>query len=352
MIPDTYKEYRLPRTTSISDLTLTTVKDVPKTLEKNQVLVKIHAVSLNYRDLLVATGKYAQGLKENLVPCSDGAGEVVSVGGQVTKFKVGDRVAGIFNQGHLIGPDPTAEEFMTGLGGMLDGTLTEYRFFPEDGLVHIPAYMTYEEAATLPCAAVTAWNALYGGPKPLLPGQTVVLQGTGGVSLFGLQIAHAAGAHTIITSSSDEKLTIAKKLGATHVINYRAVPDWDKEVQRLTNGEGADHILEVGGPGTLAKSLQCIRRGGTISVIGFVAQMDDAGLNSASLPSMMIMSGAVLRGVLVGSRQLFQDMNKAFEASKIKPAVDKVFAFEQAKEAFEHLKSQNHVGKVVIKVTQ
>jgi NADPH:quinone reductase-like Zn-dependent oxidoreductase len=340
-----FKEYRLPKTTGINDLTLQIVHEVPKP-RYHEVLVKIHAVSLNYRDLLVVNGVYPMGVKNNVIPCSDGAGEVIEVGEDVTSFKVGDHVIGTFNQKHLDG-DLTDEAFKTGLGAALDGVLTQYKIFPEYGLVHMPAYLTFEEASTLPCAALTAWNALYGLFK-LQPGETVLLEGTGGVSMFGLQIAHAAGATTIITSSSDDKLEVAKKEGATHVINYKKFPDWEKKVKELTNGVGVDHILEVGGPGTMSKSFESIRRNGHIVSIGFVAK----GEPNTNVPLLAITKQVSLRGILVGSRRQFIEMNRAFEANNIKPVIDKVFPFEQAKEAFIHLEKQNHVGKVVIKVSE
>lgn len=340
-----FKEYRLPKYTGLSNLTLSTVKEIPQP-GPGQVLVKVHAVSLNYRDLLVAKGQYGLGVKENVVPCSDGAGEVIATGDQVTEFKVGDRVAGTFNQDHVAGD--IANKYHSVLGGTADGTLAEYILLAEHGLVHIPAHLSYEEASTLPCAAVTAWNALYGGSKPLLPGQTVLLQGSGGVSIFGLQIAVAGGARTIVTSSSDAKLEHAKKLGATYTINYKTTPNWEEEVLKLTNGQGVDHILEVGGPGTLGRSLTSIAPGGAITCIGFVA----GGEESKNIPTLLLMKQATMRGIVVGSRVLFQELNNSLEANNIKPIVDKVFPFEKALEAFEYLESQKHFGKVVIKVSQ
>ncbi len=290
------RQYHLPSNTAIDDLTIRTV-DVPKP-KYNEVLVKIRAVSLNYRDLMVATGKYPMGVKPDVVPCSDGAGEVVQIGEHVKDFKIGDRVVGIFNQLHLEGAI-TDEGMGSGLGGGLDGVLTEYKIFPDYGVIKFPEYLSYEEAATLPCAAVTAWNCLY-GPTPVQAGHSVLLQGTGGVSIFGLQIAHAAGAKTIITSSSDDKLGIAKSLGADHGINYKTTPEWDKEVKKLTNGLGVNHILEVGS-GSVKKSFGAVRRDGSIQSFGVLEQTEQ----DANVPLLCLIGQVNLRGVFVGSRKQF-----------------------------------------------
>lgn len=257
---------------------------VPK-LKSNEVLVKVHAVSLQYRDLIVAKGQYPLTQKDNLVPGSDLAGELIAVGEDVKGWKFGERV---FATDHIYG-DPTEEIEDTSLGGPIDGVLTEYKILPAhvsashqhlcvstadttvcQALVRIPEHLTYEEGATLPAAALTAYNALMGA-VPLKGGNIVLVQGTGGVSIFGLQLAVASGATVIATSSSNAKLEIAKKLGAAHLINYNETPDWDKEVLELTGGRGVDHVLEIGGPGTIVKSVNATRYGGQINVIGFVA---------------------------------------------------------------------------------
>ena len=244
--------YRLPKQTGFDDLTLTNA-DLPA-CGRGQVLVRMRAASLNFRDLAVATGRYMMSaLPPNLVPLSDGAGEVIEVGDGVMRVKAGDRVAGIFMQSWLGGEMEPADG-QTALGGAINGVLAEYVVFDEAGLVHIPPHLSFEQAATLPCAAVTAWNALYGLQK-LQPGQSVLILGTGGVSVFALQFAHAAGARVIATSSSDAKLERARALGASDGINYKTHPDWQDEVKRLTGGRGVDHVVEVGGPGTLARSL-------------------------------------------------------------------------------------------------
>jgi NADPH:quinone reductase-like Zn-dependent oxidoreductase len=332
--------YRLPTHTSIDDLTITEA-ETPSP-GKGQVLVKLHAASLNFRDLAVATGKYMMSaLPPDLVPLSDGAGEVVEIGEGVTRVRPGDRVAGIFMQGWLAG-EIEPEHGATALGGAIDGVLTQYRVFDQSGLVHLPPHLSFEQGATLPCAAVTAWNALY-GLKPLLPGQTVLVLGTGGVSIFALQFAHAAGARVIVTSSSDEKLARAAALGASDGINYKATPDWAREVRKLTGGRGVDHVVEVGGPGTLQQSIASARLGGVVSLIGVLTrgQID---------PLPILGGGVIVRGIFVGSRSMFEDMNRAIALHGIVPVVDRVFGFEEARDAYRALKSAVHVGKLVIAI--
>lgn len=325
---------------------------IPKP-EPYEVLIKVHAASLNYRDLIIAKNQYPLDLKQaELIPTSDGAGEVVAVGSKVSKWKQGDRVASLFTQGHQYGSTPDKDEVRTTLGGRYDGMLAQYVALPETGIVRIPSHLSYEEAATLPCAALTAYNALYGIPsEQLRAGDTVVAQGTGGVSIFVLQLATAAGAKVVITSSSDDKLQKALSLVPQNLrhlvttVNYKTNPDWDKVALQVTDGKGVDHVVEVGGPGTLEKSFNSIKRGGVISTIGFVAQGEPPNIAYHAL-----LTGATFKGVLVGSRQQFEHMNQIIEDHKIKPLVDKVFAFEKAEEAYEYQWSQAHVGKVVISV--
>ena len=330
--------HRLPKPGDIDNLTLAEA-DVPRPGAR-QVLVRMRAASLNYRDLAIIRGQYVMGpLPDDLVPLSDGAGEVVEIGAGVTRVRVGDRVAGIFMQSWL-GGEMEAEHGLSALGGALHGVLAEYRVFDQDGLVHVPAHLSFEEGATLPCAAVTVWNALY-GLKPLLPGQTVLTLGTGGVSMFALQFAHAAGARVISTSSSDEKLERARALGANDTINYRTHEDWHGSVRELTGGRGVDHVVEVGGPGTLMRSILSTRIGGVVSLIGI--------LSFAEINPLPILGGAVIvRGVLVGNRQMFEDMNRAVALHQIRPVIDRVFPFEDARAAYHHLAGAMHVGKVVI----
>lgn len=306
------------------------------------VRVRIRAVSLNFRDWLMVKGQYNPRQRLPLVPCSDGAGEVVEVGAAVTRWKPGDRVCAIFAQGWQSGR-VAKEKVSTTLGGPLDGTAREEAVFRESGLVRIPAHLDYAQAACLPCAAVTAWNAIVEQGQ-VHAGQVVLVQGTGGVSLFAMQFALLHGARVIVTSSSDEKLAAAKALGAHDTVNYRNVPDWEKQARELTGGAGVDHIIEVGGAGTLGKSLRAIRMGGAISIIG---QLTGNATEVNLIP--ILMQNVRLQGVIVGSREVFETMNAAIEHNGLKPVVDpKRFQFEEAREAFAHLAAGSHFGKVVI----
>ncbi|KIY68665.1 NAD(P)-binding protein [Cylindrobasidium torrendii FP15055 ss-10] len=266
---------------------------------------------------------------DNLVPISDMAGKVVAVGEDAgTAWKVGDRVSAAFSTTFIDG-ETTRASFAGAQGGDEHGVLTEFKAYRPEALVTIPEHLSYVEASTLPCAAVTAYNGLYGGPKPLKAGDTVLALGTGGVSIFGFQFGVAAGANVIVTSSSDKKLELAKKLGATHTINYNTTPDWENEVLRLTGGEGVDHVLEVAGS-TLLQSIAAAR----------------------SLPIAALSRSVIIRGIWIGSAARFREMNRLITANpeKTRPVVDKVFGFDQAVEAFEYLDAQKHVGKIVISV--
>jgi NADPH:quinone reductase-like Zn-dependent oxidoreductase len=278
-----------------------------------------------------------------LIPLSDGVGEVVAVGDGVTRVKTGDRVAGAFCQRWIAGP-PTRAKLLSALGGPLDGTLCDERVFHEDGLVRVPAYLSDEEAATLPCAAVTAWSALVeqGGLKP---GETVVVLGTGGVSLFALQIAHLTGARVIVTSSSEAKLEKARGLGATEAIHYTAKPDWEKTVRELTGGEGAHHVVEVGGGGTFARSVRATRVGGTISLIGVLA-----GNQTEVSLAPILMQNIRVQGVIVGSRETFEAFLRAADQHRLRPVVDRVFPFTEARAALDYMAGQQHFGKIVIRM--
>jgi len=311
---------------------------------RGQVLVRMRAASLNYRDLMVLTGRYARGTPlPDLVPLSDGAGEVAEIGPDVTRVKPGDRVAGIFMQS-WIGGDIEPEHAASSLGGAIHGVLAEYVLFDQQGLVHLPPHLSFEEGATLPCAGVTAWNALYAG-RPLIAGQSVLVLGTGGVSIFALQFARAAGAQVIATSSSDNKLARAKQLGATATVNYRDHAEWQKDVLALTDGRGVDHVIEVGGAGTLARSIEAARPGGQIHQIGVLT-----GGGGQIDPSISMRKGLILRGIYVGSRQMFDAMNRAIAVNALHPVIDRVFAFEQAADAYRHMQSQAHLGKIVIRI--
>jgi NADPH:quinone reductase-like Zn-dependent oxidoreductase len=308
----------------------------------NQVVVKFHAASLNFRDLMMVKGSYNPRAKLPAVPFSDGAGEIVAIGENVTKWKIGDRVCPIFTQGWIEG-EPDGAKNRTALGGGdLDGVLREYGAFDEQSLIRIPEMLSYEEAATLPCAAVTAWNALAVSGK-LKAGETVLTLGTGGVSIFAVQFARAFGAKIIATSSSDEKLERAKKLGVAETINYKQTPDWDKEVLRLTEKTGVDHIVEVGGAGTLAKSMNAAKIGGHIAVIGVLTGAGEVN------PIPILMKSIRLQGIFVGSRDMFEGMNRAIETNGIKPVIDRTFAFEETSAALKYMESGAHFGKIVIK---
>lgn len=317
-------------------------KPVPKP-GPGEVLIRVHAASLNYRDLLIAHGRYARGLKLPLIPFSDGAGEVAETGPGVTRVKTGDRVMGIFMQGWL-GGDVSPHNARTALGGAVDGMLAEYVVLSQEGIVHIPPHLSYEEASALPCAGVTAWNALT--TWVLRPGITVLIQGTGGVSIFALQFATLAGARVMATSSSDEKLRKAAQLGARGLINYRTTPDWDQKAVELTDGIGVDHIIEVGGPGTLARSMNAVRVGGRISVIGLLT-----GTEATVNPMPILGKQIQVQGIFVGSREMFEAMNRAIALHHLRPVIDRVFSFDEAREALRYMESGAHFGKIVVRVT-
>lgn len=307
-----------------------------------QVLLKMRAASLNYRDLLTVKGAYGSKQKLPLVPFSDGVGEVVAVGDGVTRVKVGDRVAGIFMQTWLAGKF-SADKAQSALGGAIDGVLAEYVTLHEDGVVHVPEHLSDEEGATLPCAAVTAWNALV-TDGDLKAGHTVLVLGTGGVSLFALQFAKIMGARVIATSSSDQKLDQLKQLGASDVVNYKTTPNWDERVWELTDGVGVDRVIEVGGAGTLNKSLRAARYGGDVSLIGVLS-----GLRADVSTVSILHKGIRVQGIYVGSREMFEAMNQAIALHHLKPIVDRVFPFEQAREALEYMESGAHFGKIALR---
>ncbi|MDV6237569.1 NAD(P)-dependent alcohol dehydrogenase [Leptospira ellisii] len=309
-----------------------------------QVLVRFRAASLNYRDYLMAIGKYNPKQKLPLVPLSDGAGEIVEIGPGVTKWKTGDKVCANFAQTWLDGA-PDIHMLRNTLGGPLDGTLSELRVFGEEGIVPMPENLTFAEAATLPCAALTAYTAIvtHGNVQP---GATIVVQGTGGVAIFALQFAKMFGARVIATSSSDEKLEKVKALGADETINYAEKPNWEKEVRRITDMKGADLVIEVGGAGTLQKSISSTKPWGTIALIGVLAGGESDKLSLFPI----LMQGIRVQGIIVGSRRNFEDMNRAVQINGIKPVVDEVYSFEETPKAFETLKAGKHFGKVCIEI--
>jgi len=309
----------------------------------DEVVIRVRAVSLNYRDLLVVQGKYNPRMKLPRVPLSDGAGEVVTVGANVTTSKPGDRVVVPFFPAWIEG-ELTASKAASALGGDVDGLLREYAAIRADALLPIPEHLSFEQAATLPCAAVTAWHGLFVSSH-LQPGQTLLLQGTGGVSLFGLQFGKIAGATTVLISSSDAKLERARAMGVHHTVNYRTEPDWEKRILEITGGNGVDLTLEVGGAGTLSKTLRATRYGGHVSLIGVLS-----GITGDLQIGQMLHKALTVSGIYVGSRAMFATMNEAISRHKLEPVIDRVFDFEEAPEAFRHLESAQHFGKIVIRI--
>jgi NADPH:quinone reductase-like Zn-dependent oxidoreductase len=305
-----------------------------------EAVVRVRACSLNFRDLLVAQGAYGRAVRAPLTPLSDGAGEVLSVGAGVTRVKPGDRVCGIFMQRWIEGPSPDDDKAASAMGGAIDGMLSEQVCLNAEGLVHFPDHLSFEEAATLPCAGVTAWNSLFvsGGLKA---GESVLTLGSGGVSVFALQFARMAGARVISTSGSDAKIEKLKALGAHDTINYKTSPEWDKQVRSLT-GAGVDHVIEVGGTGTLPHSIKSVRRGGHIALIGVVSGGGDMDARQAFLKSVK------LQGIYVGSREMFEAMNRAIALARLKPVVDRVFPVAEIREAMAYMSAGSHFGKVCI----
>jgi NADPH:quinone reductase-like Zn-dependent oxidoreductase len=308
-----------------------------------QVVIDVHAVSLNYRDLMMVKGLYNPRLQPNRIPCSDGAGTISAIGESVTRFKVGDRVAGSFFQNWLEG-EPAQDKFKGALGGDIDGTLAQQIVLHESGVVHIPSHLSLEEAATLPCAGVTAWNAVVHASRTRL-GDTVLIQGTGGVSIFALQFAKALGARVLGTSSSSEKLKRASSLGLDAGTNYRDAPDWSKWANAQTGGRGVDLTVEVGGAGTFQESMAATRVGGTIAQIGVLSGREEDLQITPMLHKMLR-----IHGVYVGSRAHFEEMNRALEQLRLHPVVDRVFSYGEVREAFETMEQGSHFGKIVVSV--
>jgi NADPH:quinone reductase-like Zn-dependent oxidoreductase len=310
-----------------------------------QVLVEMKAWSLNFRDLAMPRGGYPGNEKVKrappLVPLSDGAGEVIEVGAGVRHFALGDRVVTSFFQRWVDG-ELTEDGHGSALGGALDGVLAERVVLDEAGVVAAPPSLSHEQAATLPCAGVTAWAALTG--TPTTPGQNVLLLGTGGVSIFGLQLAKAMGARVIVTSSSAHKLEHARRLGADELINYVEVPEWPERVLALTGGVGVDHVLEVGGLGTLQRSIRATRVSGTVSLIGVLSGQPE----ESPSPLELMFKRQTLRGIYVGSRRMLEELCRAVEVNRITPVIDRVFGFGEVQEAYRYLKAGQHFGKVVI----
>jgi NADPH:quinone reductase-like Zn-dependent oxidoreductase len=308
----------------------------------SQVLVKMHAWSLNYRDLLTIKGQYNPRLKLPQIPLSDGAGEIVAVGSEVKALKTGERVANTFFERWISG-ETSDDKVKTALGAGRDGVLAEYVALHEDGVIPIPEHLTYAEAATLPCAGLTAWNALVAEGR-IKAGDIVLTLGTGGVSIFALQFALLNGAQVIVTSSSDEKLAKVRQMGASQTVNYKQNPDWGKQVRKLTGGRGVDLVVELGGAGTFGQSTAALKRGGQISLIGVLAP----GTETNILP--VLMNSIRVQGIFVGSRDVFSTMNAAIAQHGLHPVINRTFAFEDVREAFKLMESGGHFGKICISI--
>lgn len=325
-------------TTSLDGLSLV---DLPTPeAGPGQVAIRVHACSLNYRDQAIVKGVYMGGpVATPTIPLSDGAGEVIAVGAGVTRFKVGDRVAGTFFQGWVDGPPNPTPGVALGMAGA-PGMLAEVVVLPEEGVVRIAKSLSYAEAATLPCAGVTVWNALFEGPRPVKPGERVLLLGTGGVSMTALLLAKAAGCEVIITSSDDAKLERAKALGADHGLNYKQHEDWGIHIARTFGG--VDKVVEVGGAGTAEQSMMALRHNGEVAMIGVLSPV--GGPN----PRGLMMTGSIMRGIFVGSRRMAEKMADAFDANNLKPVIGATFTMDAAKEAFDYVSSPALFGKAVI----
>ncbi len=335
------KAYRFDKFDGLDDLRMREEADPQP--QRGEVLVRVRAVSLNFRDIAMLRGRYPRAYRPGHIPASDAAGEVVAVGEGVEAFKLGDRVMGTFHPRWFGGEMPSTI-LSDSYGALNDGWLTELKAVSQEAVVPLPGALTYEEASTLPCAGLTAWTALT-GPRPIRAGHSVLVQGSGGVSIFALQLARAAGATVFATTSSDGKIDVLKALGAQEVVNYVAEPEWGKRVRLLAGGRGVDRVVEVGGPGTIAQSLRAVAVEGEIASIGFLST-DNPGIDFFALKA----SGASFRNIVVGDRAGLLELNRAVAATGLKPIIDKVFAFEDAQAAFAHLESGAHLGKVVIRV--
>lgn len=335
------KAYRFDDYDSLDSLR---VRDEPDPRpQRGEVLVRVRAVSLNFRDIAMLQGRYPRRSVTGLIPTSDASGEIVEVGEGVTSFKIGDRVIGAFHP-RWFGGDAPSTVLSDSYGAEADGWLTELKALSQEAVVPAPAGLSHEEASTLPCAAVTAWSAL-SGPMPIRAGHTVLVQGTGGVSIFALQLASSMGARVIATTSSAGKVETLRALGAAEVVNYVDEPEWGKRVRALAGGRGVDRVVEVGGPGTIGQSLRAVAQGGEIASIGFLST-ENPGIDFFSLKT----SGASFRNIAVGDRGALLDLTRAVALTGLKPVVDQVFGFEEARAAFAHLASGRHFGKVVIRV--
>lgn len=334
------RAYRFDSFDSLDDLRIREEAD-PRP-QRGEVLIRVRAVSLNFRDIAMLRGRYPRECRPGLVPVSDAAGEVVEVGEGVEAFAVGDRVMGAFHPRWFGGEMPSTI-LSDSYGAESDGWLCELKAVSQEAVVRLPDALSYEEGSTLPCAGLTAWTALT-GPAPIRAGHTVLVQGSGGVSIFALQLARAVGATVIATTSSAAKADQLKALGAADVVNYLQDPKWGRSVRALTGGRGVDRVVEVGGPGTIAQSLRAVALGGEIASIGFLST-ENPGIDFFQLKA----SGASFRNIAVGDRAALLDLNRAIAATSLKPIIDRVFAFDEAREAFSHLESGAHLGKIVIR---
>jgi NADPH:quinone reductase-like Zn-dependent oxidoreductase len=334
--------YRFDGFNSLEDLKLYH-EEIPKP-QRGELLLRVHSVSLNFRDVAPVLGRYVQKSKPGLVPCSDAAAEVVEVGEGVTAYRVGERVISTFHPRWFGGPLP-ADWASESYGTWRDGWLTEYKVVSQEAVVALPDSLSYDEGATLPCAAATAWSAL-AGPATIRAGRTVLTLGTGGVSIFAVQLARVLGAQIIATTSNADKADRLRELGAHDIVNYSETPDWGTRVRQLTAGRGVDRVVEVGGPATINESLKAVAIGGEVVLIGFLSE-ENPGIDYFHLKG----SGAVVRAISVGDRSALEDLCRTVQMTGIKPVIDRVFEFGNAKGAFEHLWSGRHIGKIVIKVT-
>ncbi len=314
----------------------------PSSPDKGEVLVDLKAASVNFRDYMIAGAQYPIPVGTDLIPLCDGAWEVVDIGSDVKSLKVGDRVINTYSRDWIEGP-LEAWMWATAFGAELDGTLCQQRVFLEQNLVKIPESLSFEEASTIPCAAVTAWNALFHGPKPLHPGQTVLTLGTGGVSIFALQLANAAGMRVIATTSTSQKMERLLSLGADHVVNYNDTPEWQTEIIEATDGEGVDVAIEVGGPGTMNKSIAALRHGGWLSFIGALADP-----TSQIEPFGLLQGHKTICPIMVGNRRHTREVVRALDINKIQPVIDHTVAFDNAPDAIASMPKGNHFGKIVI----
>ena len=336
------RTYRFDRLTSLDDLALH--EEPTPTPQRGEVLVKIHAVALNYRDIAPALGRYVWASKPGLIPCSDAAGEIVEVGEGVTAYAPGDRVISTFHP-RWLGGRPHRSLSQETYGSGADGWLCDYKVVSQEAVVRLPDAVPLEDGATLPCAATTAWSAL-SGPSPVRAGHTVLTLGTGGVSIFAVQLAKSLGARVIGTTSSARKGARLKALGVDEVVDYSVVPKWGQHVKTaLTGGVGVDCVVEVGGPATVNEALHAVRWGGEVVLIGFLSE-DNPGIDYFHLKG----SGATVRSIGVGDRAMLEDLVRAWAASGLKPVIDRTFAFDEAPQAFAHLHSGGHMGKIVIRV--